>query len=63
MVKLMHDNALLQRNIYEYEKNLADLNNIFSRDDPKDSVIFELKKLTDNQLQEIVKLQQDIDTM
>ena len=56
MVKLMHDNALLKRNIYEYEKNLNDLNNIFSRDDPKDSVIFELKKLTDSQLSEIVKL-------
>ena len=33
------------------------MDDIFRREDQKDEIIFELKKLTQNQLQEILKLQ------
>ena len=58
----MEDNANLQRTIYKYEATLAQLDSILRNkgNDSKDDVIFELKKLTENQLKEIVKLQEDL---
>ena len=54
---LAKDNKLLQQNLYEYEKTLNDLDQIFRRDDSKDEIIFELKNMIDQQLKKIVKLQ------
>lgn len=45
----MQDNALLQRTIFKYETTLAELDSIF-RNDNKDDIIFDLKKMTESQL-------------
>lgn len=63
--KLIDENHNLQKTVYKYEQTLAQLDQILRKKDgdQKDNVIFELKKLTDTQLQEIVKLQADLSTI
>ena len=41
---------MLQQTIFEYEKQLSNLDHILRAEDSKDAVIFELKKMSDNQL-------------
>lgn len=59
----MQDNALMQRSLYKYETTLAELD-IILRNEARDQVIYDLKKLVENQLKQIVSLQKDahIDT-
>lgn len=56
----MQDNALLQKAIYKYETTLQEMDAIF-RSDERDSVIFDLKRLIEVQLKELVKLQREAD--
>ena len=51
----MQDNALLQKALYKYETTLQEMDAIF-RSDERDSVIFDLKRLIEAQLKELVKL-------
>ena len=53
----------MQQNLFEYEKTLNELDEIFRRDDSKDEIIFELKNVIDQQLKKIVKSQQDYDAL
>ena len=46
---LMQDNALMQRSLYKYETTLAELD-IILRNEARDQVIYELKKLVETQL-------------
>lgn len=55
---LMQDNALMQRSLYKYETTLAELD-VILRGEQRDQAIFELKKLVENQLKQIVSLQQE----
>lgn len=55
---LMQDNALMQRSLYKYETTLAELD-IILRNEARDQVIYDLKKLVENQLKQIVSLQKD----
>lgn len=56
----MQDNALLQRTIFKYESTLTELDVIFRNDD-RETVVYDLKKLTENQLKEIIQLQKELD--
>lgn len=47
---LIDENNALKRTIYKYENTLAQLDSIFRRDNDKEECIYELKKLTENQL-------------
>jgi hypothetical protein len=57
----MQDNALMQRSLYKYETTLAELD-IILRNEARDQVIYELKKLVESQLKQIVTLQKDLET-
>ena len=57
---LMQDNALMQRSLYKYETTLAELD-VILRSEQRDQAIFELKKLVENQLKQIVNLQKESD--
>ena len=46
---LMQDNALMQRSLYKYETTLAELD-VILRNEQRDSQVYELKKLVENQL-------------
>lgn len=52
---LMQDNALMQRSLYKYETTLAELD-VILRNEQRDSQVYELKKLVENQLKQIVSL-------
>lgn len=54
----MQDNALMQRSLYKYETTLAELD-IILRNEARDQVIYDLKKLVENQLKQIVGLQKE----
>ena len=56
----MQDNALLQKTLYKYETTLSELDIIFRSDD-RDGIIYDLKKLTENQLKEILSMQKEIE--
>ena len=56
----MQDNALLQRTLYKYESTLTEMDIIF-RSDERDSIIYDLKKLTEKQLKESIALQKELD--
>lgn len=58
---LIDENNSLKRTIYKYENTLAQLDSIFRRDNDKEECIYELKKLTENQLHQILRLQKEID--
>ena len=58
---LMQDNALMQRSLYKYETTLAELD-VILRNEARDQVIYDLKKLVENQLKQIVNLQKDAET-
>jgi hypothetical protein len=58
---LMQDNALMQRSLYKYETTLAELD-IILRNEARDQVIYELKKLVETQLKQIVILQKDAES-
>ena len=58
---LMQDNALMQRSLYKYETTLAELD-IILRNEARDQVIYDLKKLVESQLKQIVNLQKDAET-
>lgn len=53
---LMQDNALMQRSLYKYETTLAELD-VILRNEQRDAQVFELKKLVENQLKQIVSMQ------
>ena len=55
----MEENNQLKRAIYQYENTLAQLDSIFRRDHDKEECIYELKKLTENQLHQIIRLQKE----
>lgn len=57
----MCDNALMQRSLYKYETTLAELD-IILRNEARDQVIYDLKKLVESQLKQIVNLQKDVET-
>ena len=57
----MQDNALMQRSLYKYETTLAELD-IILRNEARDQVVYELKKLVESQLKQIVALQKDAET-
>lgn len=57
----MQDNALMQRSLYKYETTLAELD-VILRNEARDQVIYDLKKLVENQLKQIVNLQKDAET-
>ena len=57
---LMSDNALMQRQLYKYETTLAELD-VILRGDKRDQSIFELKKLVESQLKQIVILQKEVE--
>ena len=57
----MQDNALMQRSLYKYETTLAELD-IILRNEARDQVIYDLKKLVESQLKQIVNLQKDAET-
>jgi hypothetical protein len=52
---LMQDNALMQRSLYKYETTLAELD-IILRNEARDQVIYDLKKLVETQLKQIIVL-------
>jgi len=54
----MQDNALMQRSLYKYETTLAELD-VILRNEARDQVIYDLKKLVENQLKQIITLQKD----
>ena len=56
----MQDNAILQRTLYKYEQTLSDLDSVFRGAHGSD-VILELKRVTEKQLKEIVKLQNEVE--
>ena len=58
---LMQDNALMQRQQYKYETTLSELD-VILRNDQRDKQVFELKKLVENQLKQIVNLQREAET-
>ena len=51
----MNDNALLQRQLYKYETTLSELD-IILQGGKHDQTIFELKKMVEGQLKQIVVL-------
>lgn len=53
---LIDENNSLKRTIYKYENTLAQLDSIFRRDNDKEECIYELKKLTENQLHQILRM-------
>ena len=57
---LMNDNALMQRQLYKYETTLAELD-VILRSDKRDKSIFELKKLVESQLKQILVLQKELE--
>ena len=57
---LMNDNALMQRQLYKYETTLAELD-VILRSDKRDKSIFELKKLVESQLKQIIVLQKEVE--
>ena len=58
---LIDENNSLKRTIYKYENTLAQLDSIFRRDNDKEECIYELKKLTEGQLHQILRLQKEVD--
>ena len=56
----MNDNALLQRQLYKYETTMSELD-VVIRSEHKDQAIFELKKMVESQLKQIVALQKEIE--
>ncbi len=56
----MQDNAILQRTLYKYETTIAELDNVL-RDTPNSDLILELKRIAEQQLQEIVSLQREVE--
>ena len=56
----MNDNALMQRQLYKYETTLAELD-VILRGDKRDQTVFELKKLVESQLKQIVILQKEVE--
>ena len=48
----------MQRSLYKYETTLAELD-VILRGEQRDQAIFELKKLVENQLKQIVSLQKE----
>ena len=57
---LMNDNALMQRQLYKYETTLAELD-VILRSEKRDQQVFELKKMIEGQLKQIVVLQKEIE--
>lgn len=51
----MSENQLMQRQMYKYETTLAELD-VILRADKRDQANFELKKLVENQLKQIIAL-------
>jgi len=58
---LIDENNSLKRTVYKYENTLAQLDSIFRRDNDKEECIYELKKLTEGQLHQILRLQKEVD--
>ena len=48
----------MQRSLYKYETTLAELD-VILRNEARDQVIYDLKKLVENQLKQIINLQKD----
>lgn len=57
---LMNDNALMQRQLYKYETTLAELD-VILRSEKRDQQVFELKKIIESQLKQIVVLQKEVE--
>ncbi len=57
---LMQDNALLQRAVHKYESTYAELDSIFRQDD-RDRMICDLRRLADKQVNDIVNLQRELE--
>ena len=57
---LMNDNAMMQRQLYKYETTMAELD-VCLRADKRDQSNFELKKLVENQLKQIIALQKEVE--
>ena len=57
----MNDNALMQRQLYKYETTLAELDMVLRSDARGDSQIYELKKLVESQLKQIIVLQKEVE--
>ena len=57
---LMNDNALMQRQLYKYETTLSELD-VILRGEKRDQTVFELKKLVESQLKQIVVLQKELE--
>ena len=51
----MADNELMQRQLYKYETTLAELD-VILRSDKREQTNYELKKLVENQLKQIIAL-------
>lgn len=58
--QLIEENNNLKRTIFKYENTLAQLDSIFRRDDDKEECIYELKKLTESQLHDVIRLQNEV---
>lgn len=56
----MQDNALMQKTLYKYETTLSEMDIIFRSDD-NSGIIFDLKKLAETQLKEIISLQKELE--
>ena len=48
----------MQMSLYKYETTLAELD-VILRNEARDQVIYDLKKLVENQLKQIINLQKD----
>ena len=57
---LMNENAIMQRQLYKYETTLAEFD-VILRSDKRDQQVFELKKLVESQLKQIIQLQKDVE--
>jgi len=58
----MQDNALMQRTLFKYESTLNELDIVFKNND-REAVMYDLKKLCDAQMKEILILQRELDSL